>query len=945
MCSGRRRDARPRASLVSSRPAACKGFWWKWSLVRGISKVLWRVVLAAGVLFAAAIVAAWLLAPILVERGVARELSARGFPDAQFDVRYVGLRRAEIEGIQFDADGRLTVESLAATYSPLRLLRKEIESIEVIGARWVIGLHDRKLDLGPMDELFTSRGDGQEGAELPVRRIELVASDVIVKTQTQQWRVPIEGVLDRTADGFRVQVSAAPRSLPMKLVADVRQRPELQAQFALTATGRGDAALDLEGRLATDGRVHVQVSGHDWSTDTVVSGRRVTIDDVSVRGHATLARDPLELDALDLVLGTGEIRVDDRQVEELRVNAARVAKQVEVDVAWAAPGSEGVLSLRGFPTRLSPEHRQDVKVSCRVGITAFAGPSPVTIAAGAEARLVAADEQWTLQIDHGRLEVESDAIVIGRQPVRIEGLRGDVAFAGTVGPRQTAISVAPGSSLRASEIRLGPGDTAPQLEDLRLDLRGAGDSPLLRIGGEGHDAGAVRTALELNGDAGKISAARARGTVAHLGVQVQAERIDGQWDLRGRADVRLAKIVHSKAKLRIDQVSASLPLHYPFTSESPAREGRVRVGPVRWRGSKLPAVRGTLVQHGDEIVADLRWPLTADASVRGRGRVALGTPFEAELEIKAPPFEIEEAGPVAAILERALGGSITGRAAIAGQLAVRASAVTQTLNVRLDDVTLAESEKLLHEIHGVAGTIELDSIVPPLSPGGQRLRWKGGQVGKMTLGPGHVDFALEEERAVLVEEVATEVGARGEGGRLFIGAFRWARDQPKLHLDIFAETLSLQHWLDLLGRDEVTGSGTLHGHVSATLQLKPTLRVHLGKGVLLAEPGGTLKLQDVRAAQAALAIRDVKALPNVVKQRLIEALKNLRYSSLRVELIRRKGFVTLQVHVSGRGRRGARQEIGGLTININHVEDALNQLLRLHGGLERLRDASSNSQP
>src|SRR5688500_14765340 len=113
---------------------------------------------------------------------------------------------------------------------------------------------------------------------------------------------------------------------------------------------------------------------------------------------------------------------------------------------------------------------------------------------------------------------------------------------------------------------------------------------------------------------------------------------------------------------------------------------------------------------------------------------------------------------------------------------------------------------MLREIHGLVGSIELDGLAPPTDPVGQRLTGDGARVGKMVLGSGHVEFALESENTLLVEELATEVGENGTGGKLFVGAFRYAKAKPELRLDIFASSLDLQHWLDLLGRDEVTGS-------------------------------------------------------------------------------------------------------------------------------------------
>jgi hypothetical protein len=851
--------------------------------VRGISKLLWRVVLAAGVLFAAVILAALIFAPVVVERALLRELHARGLSDARLDVRAVGLFGATIEDVRLDPAGSLTVESVLASWSPQQLLSGEIQRVQVIGARWVVSMHGRSLDLGPLDELLRSRNAEDEGAELPVHRVELLASDVILSTSTREWRLPIEGALERVPDGFRMLVSAAPRATPVQLVAEVQQRPRRSIEFSLTATGEGDAALTVDGQVASEGPVDVQLRADDWSTDAMLAGRHVMVDGASMRGHATLTRHPFELHALQLELGTGEIQIDEQRLNALHVTATRGEEGIDVALEWSAPESEGVLGVRGLPTRLSAESLHEAALSWRAHVTASPNSHPTTALAIASSRLLRADDGWRLQIDEGRLALQA-------APSRAE-LSASFVFAGTVAREHIAISAAQGDS------------------------------------------------------EGTLVAGGMRGTLERLHVDVQAQRVEGRWDVQADAGVRVSPLVHAASGVRIDRVSASVALQYPLVGETAGERGRIRVGPVHWRGATLAEVRGDLVQRGDELVASLRVPLTAGVWARGRGRIALTSPLSAEVEITAPPFALEDSGPVVAFVRRASGGAVSGTAAFDGRFGFRRGRVTQTLAVRLDDVTVVGSSKLLHELHGLKGSLALQSVAPPLSAGGQRLTWQGARVGKLVLGAGHVDLAFERGRTIVVEELKTDVGEDGAGGRLFVGAFRWARDKADLQLDIFAEALSLQHWLDLLGRDEVKASGTLHGHVSAHVRLSPTLQVELGDGVLLAEPGGMLQLQDVRAAHALLAIRDAKALPNVVKQRLIEALQSLKYSSLRFELLRREGIVTLQVHVAGRGTRGARQEIGGLTININQFEDALNQLLRLRGGLERLGHVPSISSP
>jgi hypothetical protein len=857
--------------------------------MRSVSKLFAHIALGASLLLAIAVAAAWLLAPVVVERALGRQLAARGFPGARFDVRHVGLRSAVVDGLRIDEAGQLTVASIVASYSPLQLLRGEIETLRITGASWVVGIDGRTIDLGPVDDLFEARGDSSDGEPLRMARIELVDSHVIVDTPTKRSRVPVEGALDRTPGGFVVWMSAAQETLPLRLDADVRQRPRLSVVASLTASGLQGGELQLDGRLASDGRVQVELRGHDWSIDADLDGRRVAADDLYVDGRATLVRDPLELDDLDLEIAAGGLRVDDLRLDALHVQASRAPEGIEVDLDWAAADARGTLAVRGLPTRLTAKRRQDVHFSWRAEVIASRDTGPLTMEARAETHVAYDASQWSVRLHDGRLAMRSRSRSGARGQPR--ELLVDVGFAGTVAR--------------------GPGD------------------------GEAHT---LATTVDLAGSAGTIRAAGMRGTLRRFRLQMDAQTVAGRPDVRGRADVRVAPLVHPDSGLRIDQVSASLPLHYPFSRERSGETGRLRVGRVHFRGATLATASADLVQRGDQVLVSLRLPITPDVTARGRGRIGLTAPLSGDFAISAPAFALEEAEPVVAFLAHAFGGAISGRAAFAAQVGIERGAATQTLKVRLDDVTVSRPSKA-QELRGVSGTIALDSVVPPRTAGGQTVRWAGGRAGKLTLGSGHADFALEEGGVLFVEDAATDLGRSVGGGRMSVDAFRWARGEPELRLRVFAESLSLRHWIELVGRDEITGTGKLHGHVSARVTLAPALQLHLGEGELVAEPGGRLELEDVRAAKAVLAsagtLHDVKAsMQQMLKQRLIEALQSLQYTTLRFDLVRRQGGVALQVRLAGRGTRGARQEIGGLTINVNHFEDALNELLRLRGGVK-----------
>lgn len=857
--------------------------------MRDSSKQLRRAVLLVAVLVALFVTVVTLAAPSIVARVIARELEARGLGDARFEVESLAWDRASFSDVVLDADGRLTADAVVATYSPRGLLRGEIESVRITGARWVVRTVDHSLDLGPVQTLMDARrGMPRRPRELPMERVELLDSEVVVVMDGCTWRLPTEGVLERTSSGYTVDLSASAHSRPVRVLADVERGDPSTADVFVTVDGRGDGRLAARGRLAEDGRMHVRLDASGWSTDTDMGGRRVAIVDLHARGRATLTRAPWRIDALRLEGGSDELRVGSRRLRPLTLHATTEPDGVMVELEWSAPKHRGVALVRGLPRRLVASSLRAAHVTFRVGATTTAGSKPMSIGATGEALVRRGDARLAVDVDDGRLQLRSHAPQGG------------------------------------------------QGRDLRADLRFTA-AAIVRTTGDEIDAVAA-----LSGHADAMQAFGLRGDVRRLGLHAHASRQGGEWSVDGRADAHASAIVLPRSRLRIDRASISVPLRYPFRSDDgrAIEAGDLALGPIHVRETDLPAIDGEVVQRDGELVVAASWPLTPGVSARLRGRMALDRPLRAELDITAPPFALHESEPIAAIVKRTIGGTVRGTARATGRVAIDGDEVHQSMTLRLHDAELADSPKFVHALQGVSATIDFDRIVPPISDGPQRLAWTSGQLGKLELGKGHAAVALRKGLVLDVRELAAVLGADGGGGRLEVEPFRYAPGQRDLKLRITANDLDLQRWLELLGRKEVVATGTLDGQVSLRLQLKPRFRLDLGGGALEGVEGGILQLKDERVTDALLAsvtaLQGASDLPIIVKERFVEALQDLRYTKLQFRLLPKGDGVTLQVHVAGRGLRGARQEIGGLTINFNHFEEVLNQVLRLRSGLEDL---------
>jgi hypothetical protein len=137
----------------------------------------------------------------------------------------------------------------------------------------------------------------------------------------------------------------------------------------------------------------------------------------------------------------------------------------------------------------------------------------------------------------------------------------------------------------------------------------------------------------------------------------------------------------------------------------------------------------------------------------------------------------------------------------------------------------------------------------------------------------------------------------------------------------------------------VKGEGRLTGSVPLVLRKGPPLRIDLGRGRLEAAAGAKLYVTDLATARELLAQAGLnQSMAEMVKQRLLEALTELELSKLDLQLVPRPGDVDLTVSLAGRGARGARQEIGGLTVNFKNFGTGLNQVLRFEAEAAKLKD-------
>jgi hypothetical protein len=151
--------------------------------------------------------------------------------------------------------------------------------------------------------------------------------------------------------------------------------------------------------------------------------------------------------------------------------------------------------------------------------------------------------------------------------------------------------------------------------------------------------------------------------------------------------------------------------------------------------------------------------------------------------------------------------------------------------------------------------------------------------------------------------------------------------------------VSLKRWLDLVAPGQASGEGRLAGRLPLRVALEPKLRVGFGEGFLLAEPGGWFRINDVDTLKTMLdehmpKVQGETDYSEVVKDRMVRALRDFGYSTLKFEILRNGRDQTLRVTTIGKGRK-VPQEMN-LTVNFNGFDDAIHSALALKLGLDKL---------
>jgi hypothetical protein len=297
-----------------------------------------------------ALLGAWFIyLPWLLRSKVEQALRSGGVRGVKFDVSRATPWGSELSNVAGGEGNPLGIRRVVIDYSPIDLWDGKLDAIHIVGARITLDAKLGKVDVGPLAQLFgrveqpEETAPSTQPARLPVSRIDLTDSQLVVNTEQQQVTVPLDVTV----------VSANPG----KIVADARLGPnrnmivggmiDLAARSA-TFEGAANAGWTLvtaraiwpDALVGVDGFLQLTGSAQ-WSDEGAVGLLRVEIGPPASTTQLATSTDKLHLESGVLVVKANfgkepEVRVSVRDANFKAPDAALTGEGISADVAFSS---------------------------------------------------------------------------------------------------------------------------------------------------------------------------------------------------------------------------------------------------------------------------------------------------------------------------------------------------------------------------------------------------------------------------------------------------------------------------------------------------------------------------------------------------------------------------------------------------------------------------------
>ncbi|MGD8834013.1 MAG: YdbH domain-containing protein [Desulfobacteraceae bacterium] len=848
----------------------------KWLLRTGLAIALLLALISTAVSFAL---------PGYIEKklipGLAREFNLM---PTEVHVRRIGWRGADIGPIRFSANKIpvITIAAIQIDYSPLTLIRGEIDSLTLTGVGLELAVTSQGIAIPGLKppSKATSSGGNAAGLKLntllPIKleQIYIVQSRLAIDWNNRRQAIPFDielqtGQLDAGRLKGRMRLSVAGNPLNLEALID-------------QSTQRAELSFDAGNILL-----------ESLSQRGIVPARLRTAGTVDLKGSGAFGLDPFHLTALDL---SGEFR-------DTRITTPGLTLyNLDADLPHPQPI---VLTVKGKGTTHIEWSCAPFQIDSLLNVTvkSFKGDGAYD------------DGRWSLN--------SSVETLIPKQKIQQEA---DIEEALTMAWKATA---------RQSASENG----------IELALRGQGAGPLLAAVGEQKLAGGLPE-IELNGRIqddvfsakGKISSKNyrielpdgeikipefilestlylhpsksespssmtargqftgVRSTFGSAGIRVNnmvleasgKKILNAPWQFDGRFKLIDGRIIDHSSAVRMTNLTIDLPLRWPDAATS--EPGQVNIDAIQWRKRQLGGLKGRLQQlpHGVSMALGHTSKLFPGMRVLINGEIDTSG---AQIDARIPTHHLAKEVDIGIFAPAAAGMLVSGRIEAVGKLTIGSKGVLGSGTLDFNQGQLHQETQQLH-LENIEMQVQLEDIFQMESAPQQKLTVGRLAFGNLKANQLDVDFQIEDEKTLFVEKV----GINWSRGKINISPIRITPEKEDYDITLFCDRLNLAMVLEQLGAAKANGEGTVSGRIPVRW-----IKGHLifDNGFLFSTPGQTGSIQ-LSGTESLLAGLPPGTPQHTQLDIATEALKDYNYNWAKLNVQSEEDMLLLKLQFDGK---------------------------------------------
>jgi len=805
------------------------------------------------------------------------------------------------DGTKIRAVGSGTGLRLGANFADHRLW---VQDLALGGEAEVDGnLRLLTADVQASAKRMSVDGEAATGVILQARK-EAGRLRIDLTAQGADWRLrKLEAAIDGVFDAAAQRTYTAEASIGL----DTKIPRQIASQLRLQGIGvRGLGLISVDGQVKA--RATPAAQGQ-WTWEASTAQMQAALSP----GELAVGKDAVVLRGLSGVLS---------------LVARADAHQATVRIMPGSNMRVGSVLQKAAP--MAVHKADDAAPLATLGIDGEAGALTVRFAEGVE--------PWELTVPAASLKLSEAAVTAGG--AKIDGAGATLRFRAKASAKQTEVFALDGCEAHFGSVNMVFGGERTQAGPWKLAIDSRPGEPLLRIlpsQGSGVAVVSMRATAE---QALALKSSSADVKLSGVGISgTLSLDAGGRGMIKGEVSLAEGSAAYKPLGVRLAGVSAVAPVTWNQASASP---GKFSIGSIQVRDASYPPVSGTVGMSERRVDFAANWPFIKDvARIDAQGWVDFGAQEpRGQISATMPTFALKDEKAVAGLVKELKGFDISGTLQGKADVAFHGSEVRPMVSLTMKDVSVA-SKEYERSVEGVNGTISIDSFRPLRTPGGQRLSVRQATAGKLKFSDGVLVFRIEDTSVFQVE--GTDWG--WAGGRVYANSFRLDLNKPRIDLVASGDRLELAQVLKMAAEKQMTGEGTLYGRLPVKLtwpqekkQGQTVTRwsepgLEFGEGFIYATPGGGhLRVIDPEATVGVMLEKQDPSFAGggkmeAVRSRLMNALRDLEYSVLKMDFIKEGDGLLARAHMAGKGAGPNGQEIGGLTVNVRGFDGILRNII------------------